>query len=99
MLLHNAFLPAYLELLKDQHADLLQLGDRCHQAADSEAVTALRHLAHRLAGSGGTYGFPAISQAAHALELALDAGYDQITCRPLLDALAKAVAGARLGAP
>jgi len=37
-----------------------------------EAVESLRRIAHTLAGSGGTFGFPEITEAARALEYAPD---------------------------
>jgi two-component system cell cycle response regulator DivK len=42
----------------------------CEGAKDDEAVrnAALARIAHKLAGTGGTYGFPAITEAARALE-------------------------------
>jgi len=40
-----------------------------------EAVAPLKQFSHRLAGSGGSYGFPAMGDAARELELLLaDAG-------------------------
>jgi len=41
------------------------------ETAASEVLHDLLRLAHNLAGSGGTYGFPALSQAARALEIRL----------------------------
>jgi diguanylate cyclase (GGDEF)-like protein len=40
---------------------------------DGEAAHTLHRLAHNLAGSGTTFGFPAISERAHTLELLLKA--------------------------
>ncbi len=44
------------------------------EATVSEAMTALRHLAHGLAGAGGIYGYLQISEAAAALEEAVVTG-------------------------
>ncbi|MDR6293749.1 MULTISPECIES: Hpt domain-containing protein [Inquilinus] len=43
------------------------------QADDGQALAALRMIAHRLHGTGGTMGFTALSDAAAALEMQLDA--------------------------
>lgn len=44
-------------------------------------------LAHRLAGSGSSYGFPSISRAAKALESAVDDPADRARGHAVLDAL------------
>jgi HPt (histidine-containing phosphotransfer) domain-containing protein len=50
--------------------------------AGDEATLAIRRIAHALRGSGGTYGFPAITAAAAAVE---DAATHELPAR--LDAL------------
>ena len=57
----------YLMSLREQRAELR---GAC-EAGDGEAV---RQLAHKLRGTGGSYGFPAITAAAAAVEEALRAG-------------------------
>jgi chemotaxis protein histidine kinase CheA len=43
------------------------------RAGDGQALAALRMIAHRLHGTGGTMGFTALSDAAAALEMRLTA--------------------------
>ena len=61
--------------------------DRLH---DSSVATEVRELAHRLRGSGGAYGFPAISAAGAMLE---DASTRDLSAR--LDDLMLAIQMAR----
>jgi HPt (histidine-containing phosphotransfer) domain-containing protein len=56
--------------------------------ADDEAT---RHIAHRLGGSAGTFGFPEISDAALALDEALEASADSGEIKRLRAALAAAL--------
>lgn len=46
----------------------LQAAVRAFEAGDSEALDSIRRLAHALRGSGGSYGFPEITEAAKQLE-------------------------------
>lgn len=55
----------------------------------------LRKLVHDLRGSGGSYGFPAITAAAAALEAALKEGDAPAALLPLAAALGAAVQAAR----
>ena len=48
--------------------DALQVARQAFLAGDQEGVDSIRRLAHTLKGSGGTYGFPEITEAAEALE-------------------------------
>lgn len=59
--------------------------DRRRLAAAIEAGdrAAMRGIAHALAGSGGIFGFPAVSDAGRNLEDALDAGADPEALRCL----------------
>ncbi|MFT5351520.1 MAG: DNA-binding response OmpR family regulator [Gammaproteobacteria bacterium] len=59
----------YLESLSDKS---LFLTEKLHNlnSGDSEAVTAIRLLAHSLHGSGATFGFPEISEISRKVELA-----------------------------
>jgi chemotaxis protein histidine kinase CheA len=43
------------------------------RGGDGQALAGLRMIVHRLNGTGGTMGFTALSEAASALELRLDA--------------------------
>lgn len=49
----------------------LELGKQALMAKTSDAATSVRRQAHALRGSGGTYGFPEVSEAAAAVEGAL----------------------------
>jgi CheY-like chemotaxis protein/HPt (histidine-containing phosphotransfer) domain-containing protein len=73
----------YFESLRErmqviERALVLLVSHELHQPQDR---LALRNEAHKLAGTGATYGFPAISDAGKALESALvrdDAGHEQL---------------------
>ncbi len=80
--------PAFLAFLQAQRVDyrcslpqrLAQIESLWHQVlngeAPAQALASLERCAHRLAGSGGTFGFAALDDAARVLELAVN---------PLLD--------------
>ena len=110
--------PAQLreELRGLQQAFLAQLPDRVGAietaldealvagANDRERLDALFHLAHRLCGSAGIYGYPAVHDAAGALERMAeglrDAGGQNdprqgAELRPLVEALKQAAEDAR----
>lgn len=82
--------PAFLAFLEEQRADYrLSLPQRLDQIeslwrqvlnneAPAEALASLERCAHSLAGSGATFGFAALGDAARVLELAVN---------PLLDAV------------
>lgn len=59
--------------------------------SDRDALERIRAIAHTLAGSGGTFGHPALSQAAAALEEAaeeiLSAGAGEVSLAPALAGL------------
>jgi hypothetical protein len=58
----------HCETLKTLIAEVERLSVRLLEAADREALPALIHTAHRIAGTGGTMGFDAVAQKAFALE-------------------------------
>ncbi len=62
---YAARLPGKVELIEEAWSKLLGIGP------DREGLKALRIQAHGLAGSGATYGFKEISEAAHKLEIFL----------------------------
>jgi len=63
---------SYVSQLPEKLERLMELWDRLQaDRADGEHVAELRRLTHGLAGSGTTFGFPSISQAARAAELLL----------------------------
>lgn len=62
--------------------DALEVARQSLLAGEAEGIDSIRRLAHTLKGSGGTYGFPEITEAAAVLE---SAKTDQAV--PLLDTL------------
>jgi HPt (histidine-containing phosphotransfer) domain-containing protein len=64
----------YRQALPDRIAAL----SAAREDGSAEAVSAIRRIAHTLRGSGGTYGFPEISDAARAVE---DAGAPDLDAR------------------
>lgn len=72
--LFNELRTRYLQRLKAAQETLRQSSVHLPISFDREKAGGLRDLVHRLAGSGATYGFGAVSEAAFAAEDALDAG-------------------------
>lgn len=64
-------------------------GGRLRAALAASDLATVVSIAHGLSGSAGTFGFPAISGHAAALEMAADAGDDRLAeaAKPLLAAL------------
>lgn len=60
------------------------------------ALDELRTAAHKLAGSGGFYGFDAISTAGRALELLIDAKASKAQVAAGLSELVRAINAARV---
>lgn len=59
----------YLETVQQDYTVLAGLIARLDEDEDTEALRHdLRHLAHRMGGTGGSFGFPAISEAGKLLE-------------------------------
>lgn len=92
--------PEFLELRRQYLVEAQVRGAEVERTAarlgggDEAAVRdQLREAAHRLRGSGGLYGFEAISQAAAALEEALKAAADPAEVRRLAGGLAQAIRG------
>lgn len=71
--LYAAGLPEKIRALE---AALRQLGEGTRPASGSEAALSVLTQAHQLAGSGGTFGFPAVSQAAASIEKILSENAD-----------------------
>ena len=63
---------AYLDALRPRAAQVEAALRRCESggfdATDAAARADLRDVAHKLAGTGATYGFAALSEAARALD-------------------------------
>jgi hypothetical protein len=68
------------------------------EAAPSQAdgPRSCRVIAHNLRGTGASYGYARISEAAAFLEEALDTGVSNLTLRTLALRLREAVAGSRV---
>jgi diguanylate cyclase (GGDEF)-like protein len=70
----------FLELQREYIAELparleeLRADTQAFEAGDPDAAASLRTRFHRLAGSGGSYGFPEISAVAREMELWITAG-------------------------
>ena len=74
--LDEAFLELQLEYLADFPARLDELRSAlaAFRAGQGESAASLKTQFHRLAGSGGSYGFPEISEVARGLEMWLAEG-------------------------
>lgn len=78
----------YLERLRSREAQIASLVEKLENGTMTRGESAeLRREAHHLAGSGGTYGFPAISEAGFALERALEEKRDKSEILSLARAL------------
>jgi CheY-like chemotaxis protein len=65
----------YAQRLRTQSSELLDFISRCERGKlTDEACGNMRILAHSLCGTGRTFGFPEISDAARYLETAIDGG-------------------------
>jgi len=68
----------YVRSLDDYLNELcLHASSPDNKAARSARQAALARIAHKLAGTGGTYGFPAITEAARDLERMLKTGHSE----------------------
>jgi len=65
------------------------------RASETSDVEALKRLAHQLKGAAGGYGFPRITEAAGALESALDEKLDPTSLQQRIEALASLCRRAR----
>ncbi|WP_137895710.1 diguanylate cyclase [Ramlibacter sp. 2FC] len=77
----NEALAEQLRQLRESYASalpaklaLVEQAFRSHQ--DKDALRTLRHLAHGLAGSGTTFGYPELSEAARRLEITVNAALE-----------------------
>jgi HPt (histidine-containing phosphotransfer) domain-containing protein len=66
--------PDMLELVKEFAAELPGRAEEIEGLLDRSALPDLQRLAHQLKGAGGGYGFPQVTEAAAALEQALEEG-------------------------
>ncbi len=92
---------AFLELQREYLAELparldeLRAGATAFRAGEPEAGQALKTRFHRLAGSGGSYGFPEITEIARAAELWLAAAPSVSDAARIDDAIDRLAAIAR----
>ncbi|HEX2612660.1 MAG TPA: response regulator [Fibrobacteria bacterium] len=85
----------YLAQLRERTTTVEAFLARCRAgAAPPGEASVMEGLAHKLAGSGTTYGFPLITRTARALEEALRAGAEPLA--PLVESLHHACAQALL---
>jgi HPt (histidine-containing phosphotransfer) domain-containing protein len=66
-------LPAKLDEVEAAAGAVMAAGAGPLSGQGQEALETLKQLVHKLAGSGGTFGFPGISEAAEKAETACDA--------------------------
>ncbi len=87
----------YLAQLRERAGTVEAFLDRCRGGGVPDGELAMMEsLAHKLAGSGTTYGFPLITRAARALEEALQAKAGAAALAPLAESLHHACAQAVL---
>jgi DNA-binding response OmpR family regulator/HPt (histidine-containing phosphotransfer) domain-containing protein len=78
----------YLAQLRERVESVAAFAEQCRvSAAAANERQVMKALAHKLAGSGTTYGFPLITQTARALEEALDASADDARLLALSESL------------
>jgi CheY-like chemotaxis protein len=79
----------YLAQLRERTESVAAFLEQCRSGRlGEEELAVMHHQAHKLAGSGTTYGFPLITQTARAMEEALDAGVsDTSALIPLAESL------------
>jgi CheY-like chemotaxis protein/HPt (histidine-containing phosphotransfer) domain-containing protein/anti-sigma regulatory factor (Ser/Thr protein kinase) len=75
--------------------DLPQRSSAILRAFQISDVETLMRLAHQLKGSGGAYGFPLITEAAEAVEAAVEKGLDRSSIQERAEALANLCRRAR----
>lgn len=91
----------FSQRLADDHAAFMVLAGSLERVDDDGALADMQRLAHRLAGAAGTFGHPAVSEAALDLEeslISLREGEEdsKATARRLVALLAALEAALRL---
>jgi signal transduction histidine kinase/CheY-like chemotaxis protein len=87
--------PDLQEIVRQFVRDLPDRSSTMLRAAQTSDTETLKRLAHQLKGAGGSYGFPAITEAAAAVENALADGLDEPTLRDRVETLASLCRRAR----
>jgi len=84
------------QFLRRTEADGKRLGQLGRQSSNvNEAMTEIRWLVHRLAGTAGTFGFSRLSETAYAVEELLAHGApDRVLLQDRLSAVLTAIADA-----
>ncbi len=87
----------YLAQLRERASTVETFLAHCREAnVGASEQDVMKGVAHKLAGSGTTYGFPLITQSARAMEQALMDGQSVAQLAPLAESLAHACAQALL---
>ncbi len=83
----------FAPLLEAYRDDAHEHGAALARARTGGDVAGVRSIAHKVAGTGGSYGFPDLSTAARDVEMRLDRGEPLSALRADLDRLVKLLAG------
>ncbi len=83
------------DLVRDFVADLPARSERIAGAARDADYDSLKRLAHQLAGAGGSYGFPSITDAARAIEDIADTNASHDALSERIETLTKLCVRAR----
>ncbi len=83
------------ELVRQYVSNLPERSSAILRACQVSDVETVKRLSHQLKGSAGSYGFPLITEAANALEQAVEAGLDRSTIQSRAEDLANLCRRAR----
>jgi len=83
----------FAPLLEAYRDDAAEHGAALTRARSGGDAAGIRSIAHKVAGTGGSYGFPDLSAAARTVEARLDKGEPLDALRADLDRLVKLLAG------
>lgn len=88
----------FAPLLAIYHADLIKNLPRLQEALAAGDLPAMQQLAHRLAGTGTSYGYPQITAAARTCEISIREQMPQPEIHRNADAVIRLVKAAIAGA-
>jgi HPt (histidine-containing phosphotransfer) domain-containing protein len=91
--------PGMAEIVETFVFGLSARAEAIERACSAQDVDSLRTLVHQLKGAAGSYGFPAITEAARTLEQATKSESSPETLRALSKALIALCRCARVAAP